>query len=273
MENIGALNGPRPELVGAEPVPPPAPAPAQVSIPNDAEGLAAQIDRHHAMLGKANRFEILGLTPAASRNDVKTAFLNQAKIFHPDRLPPALAQLAPKITAVFEAVREAYETLYDDVRRAEYVQQLAKAAAPAPKPVPKSPSGEGAAESARRAEALLRKRDFRGAEEAFAQADATEPSAAHKAAQAWAIYLDPTRKTELARAKQMMQDAIKADPRCDRAHYQLGVIARVEGDLDRAERFFREAISANPRHLEANQEIRLIEMRKAKGKKGGLFGR
>jgi curved DNA-binding protein CbpA len=273
MENIGALNGPRPELEGAAPVTPPAPAPVQATVPSDAADLAAQIDRHHAMLGKATHFEILGITPAASRNDVKAAFLNQAKVFHPDRLPPALAHLAPKITAVFEAVREAYELLYDDLRRAQYVQQLQQAAAPAPKPVATNPGKEGAAEAARRGEALLRKRDFRGAEEAFAEADDAEPSAAHKAARAWAIYLDPSRKAEIARAKQMMQDAIKADPSCDRAHYQLGVISRVEGDLERAERHFREAISANPRHLEANQEIRLIEMRKAKAKKGGLFGR
>jgi curved DNA-binding protein CbpA len=271
MENIGALNGPRPEPEAAAPTPAPQPV-APPTVPNDANELAARIEQHHARLGKANRFELLGLTPQASRNDVKAAFLNLAKVFHPDRLPPSLAHLSPKITAVFESVRESYEHLYDDARRADYARSLQKPAAPAPKPVQRTAGGESAAEAARRGEALLRKRDFHGAEEAFAQADATEPNAAHRAAQAWALYLDPTRKSELARAKQMMTEAIKADPQCDRAHYQLGVIARVEGDLDRAERFFREALNANPRHLEANQEIRLIEMRKAKSKKG-LFGR
>jgi Tfp pilus assembly protein PilF len=69
-----------------------------------------------------------------------------------------------------------------------------------------------------------------------------------------------------------MIDAVKLDPNCDRAHYQLGVIARVEGDMDRAEKHFRDAVRANPKHLEANQEIRLIEMRKKKdGKKGSFF--
>ena len=34
--------------------------------------------------------------------------------------------------------------------------------------------------------------------------------------------------------------------------------------MDRAERHFREAVRANPKHLEANQELRLIEMRKKK---------
>jgi Tfp pilus assembly protein PilF len=74
--------------------------------------------------------------------------------------------------------------------------------------------------------------------------------------------MDPARKAEIPKAKQMMADAIKADPNCDRAHYQLGVIARVEGDMERAERYFREAARVNPKHLEANQELRLIEMRK-----------
>ncbi len=75
----------------------------------------------------------------------------------------------------------------------------------------------------------------------------------------------------------MMQKAITLDAKCDRAQYQLGVIARVEGDMDRAEKHFREAVRVNPRHLEASQEIRLIEMRRKKekesGKKGGgIFG-
>ncbi|HEX9507190.1 MAG TPA: tetratricopeptide repeat protein, partial [Myxococcales bacterium] len=55
------------------------------------------------------------------------------------------------------------------------------------------------------------------------------------------------------------------DPACDRAHYQLGVICRVEGAKDKAEKHFREALRANPKHLDASQELQLIEMRKKKG--------
>ena len=62
----------------------------------------------------------------------------------------------------------------------------------------------------------------------------------------------------------MLSQALRIDPNCDRAHYQFGVIARVEGDVDRAEKYFREAVRVNPKHLEANQELRLIEMRKKK---------
>jgi hypothetical protein len=43
--------------------------------------------------------------------------------------------------------------------------------------------------------------------------------------------------------------------------------------MDRAEHHFREAVRVNPRHLEATQEIRLIEMRKKKAGKSGFFSR
>ena len=87
--------------------------------------------------------------------------------------------------------------------------------------------------------------------------------------------MDPARKPEGGNARAMMQKALTIDPNCDRAHYQLGVIARVEGDMARAEKHFREAVRVNPRHLEASQELRLIDMRRKKetGKKGGgIFG-
>jgi len=108
----------------------------------------------------------------------------------------------------------------------------------------------------------MRRREYAQAETLFRQAYEADPRPATLAAAAWAIYMDPTRRSDGPRARAMMVDALKADPDCDRAHYQLGVIARVEGDVDRAERHFREAVRSNPRHLEAAQELRLLEMRR-----------
>ena len=123
-------------------------------------------------------------------------------------------------------------------------------------------------------EVFFRKRDFAAAVDHYERAYNGDPKGLYLAARAWAIYMDPQRKAEVPKAKQLMVEALKLDPNCDRAHYQLGVIARVENDMDRAERHFREAVRANPKHLEANQELRLIEMRKKNPpppKKGGLF--
>jgi curved DNA-binding protein CbpA len=257
----------------------PAAAPTSPGVPaplSDEQQLAQQIEKRYADV-QANRdhFTTLGLPigPDVKREQVKTSFLGLAKRFHPDRLPPALSALAPKMTAVFEAIRDAYEVLYDDTKRAAYLQDLrSKASAQAAKPA----GGVDSNDLFKMGEVLFRKRDFAAAADHFERAYSAEPKAVYLAARAWAIYMDPQRKADIPKTKQMMAEALKRDPNCDRAHYQLGVIARVEGDMARAERHFREAVRANPKHLEANQELRLIEMRKKNPlpKKGGsgLFG-
>jgi tetratricopeptide (TPR) repeat protein len=278
MENMGAL-GTRPEApvsaVPAAPAPSAEPTPAvAAAAPLGAEdaGLAQHIEKRYAEIqGKRDHFAILGITPETPREQVKAAFLSLAKVFHPDRLPASLPHLAPKITSVFESIREAYEILYDEAKRTAYLEGLKKAAAPKPPPASTapgvSPAGRGASASNpgdlfKMGEVFFRKRDFVAAADHFDRANTLEPKALYQAALAWTIYMDPQRKAEMPKAKQMMADAVKADAACDRAHYQLGVIARVEGDMEKAERHFRDAVKANPKHLEANQELRLIEMRK-----------
>jgi tetratricopeptide (TPR) repeat protein len=259
---------------------PPLAAPSRPSaaapVPTPAEAqLAAQIETRAEAGKKKDHYATLGITPQATRDQVKAAFLGLAKTFHPDRLPPSLPHLKQKISTVFEAIREAYETLYDDNRRTAYTATLAAAKAKANQAAGASP--QQATDLFKMGEVFFKKRDYKQAEDHFARAHASDQGANSLAAQAWAIYMDPARKAESANARAMMQKALALDAKCDRALYQLGVIARVEGDMDRAEKYFREAVRVNPRHLEASQEIRLIEMRRKKekdsGKKGGgLFG-
>ena len=233
-----------------------------VSIPTppprsleDAE-LADSIEARHAALSRdPDRFAVLGLSPEAGRDDVKRAFIALAKVLHPDRLPRSLHLLHPKAARVFDAIREAQEFLLDDLRRAEHATRSRGGPAPASDPA-------AAAEALVAGEMAMRRREYAQAEAFFREAHETDPRPATLAAAAWAIYMDPSRRSEGQRARTMMVDALKADPDCDRAHYQLGVIARVEGDADRAERHFREAVRSNPRHLEAAQELRLLEMRR-----------
>ena len=237
------------EPVASIPTPPPR------SL-EDAE-LADAIEARHATLTRdPDRFAVLGLSPDAGRDDVKRAFIELAKAFHPDRLPRSLQMLRPKAARVFDAIREAQEFLLDDVRRAEHAALHVQGGAA------RSSDPAAAAEALVAGEMAMRRREYAQAEALFRQAHEADPRPATLAAAAWAIYMDPSRRAEAAGARAMMVDALKADPDCDRAHYQLGVIARVEGDVDRAEKHFREAVRSNPRHLEAAQELRLLEMRR-----------
>ncbi|HZJ52612.1 MAG TPA: DnaJ domain-containing protein, partial [Myxococcaceae bacterium] len=236
------------EPVASIPTPPPR------SL-EDAELSEAIEARHAALTRDPDRFAVLGLSPDAGRDDVKRAFIELAKAFHPDRLPRSLQLLHPKAARVFDAIREAQEFLLDDVRRAEHAARARGTAAP-----PSDPAA--AAEALVAGEMAMRKREYGQAEALFRQAYEADPRPATLAAAAWAIYMDPSRRAEAQSARAMMVEALKADPDCDRAHYQLGVIARVEGDAGRAEKHFREAVRSNPRHLEAAQELRLLEMRR-----------
>jgi curved DNA-binding protein CbpA len=294
MENMGVLSARTPSMVSAAPpmsepsvtVPPPPAAAIEAPKPDEAR-LAQQIEQRYADIqAKRDHFFVLGVPQDVSRDQVKSAFLSLAKVFHPDRLPLSIPHMSQKMTSVFEAIREAYEVLYDDARRKAYQQTLQtqqalpKQTAQTTAAIASSSPGARAAgrpdsspdDLYKMGEVFFRKRDFTTASDHYERAYSLDPKPLYMSARAWAIYMDPARKAEMAKAKQMMADAVRADPNCDRAHYQLGVIARVEGDMDRAERHFREAVRANSKHLEANQELRLIEMRKKNPpKKGGFF--
>jgi curved DNA-binding protein CbpA len=243
----------------------PAPAPPSPAAPSaDEMELLASLERKfHQIETHVDCFALLGVPRTATDDEVKAAFLDLAKVFHPDRLPGSLHHLLPKMRAVFESVREAYGTLQSESSRAIYEAGLGSEAPP--KESSLNPAEE-AAEAFKRGEILFRKRDYPGAEFEYHRAYLLDAKANYLAAEAWAIHLNPERREKAPVAKQMMVEASKKDPNCERAQYQLGVIARVEGDIDRAEKHFREAVRLNSKHLEARQELRLIEMRKKKGR-------
>jgi lipoprotein NlpI len=58
---------------------------------------------------------------------------------------------------------------------------------------------------------------------------------------------------------------------CGRAYYYLGVCLKEEKDIDRAYNMFRKAKELDPRLLDAEREMRLINMRREKEKGGGGF--
>lgn len=264
MENLGMPLRPEPVRPSeperaAEP-----PSSASTQEPAALE-LAAAIERRHQQLSEPRtHFEVLGLPRGADRDAVKGAFLALVKQFHPDRLPPSMGHLAGKLNAIFEQLREAQEVLSDEVRRAVYIHGLEEA----DRKARAMAEGGGPAQAAdlfRQGEVALRRRDLRTAEALYEKAHGLDPKPLYLAAQGWAIYLDTSRKGEVERAKSLIASALKADPRCDRAAYQLGVIAKVEGDVERAQRHFREAIRLNEKHLEAQQELRLIDLRRGRG--------
>ncbi|OIT37307.1 PREDICTED: chaperone protein dnaJ 72 [Nicotiana attenuata] len=67
-----------------------------------------------------DNYKILGLTRSASKEDIKQAFRKLAMEFHPDKHAHSPQQLKENATLKFKQVSEAYETLIDDRKRADY---------------------------------------------------------------------------------------------------------------------------------------------------------
>ncbi|MEQ1915559.1 MAG: DnaJ domain-containing protein, partial [Gallionella sp.] len=63
-------------------------------------------------------YNILGVAPNASNDDIKKRYRSLAMRFHPDRNSEEGAE------ARFNAIQQAYEVLTDTKRRAEYDQQM-----------------------------------------------------------------------------------------------------------------------------------------------------
>jgi predicted Ser/Thr protein kinase len=105
--------------------PPPAAAPPPPSAsPRTTEetlALRKEILEAHAGLKTRTHFEVLGLPRASGAAQVKNAYFQIFRRFHPDlRLDPKLRDLARQIEAVSARVEEAYQVLIDPASRSRY---------------------------------------------------------------------------------------------------------------------------------------------------------
>ena len=258
MRNMGVGPFSRPANTPS-PAEPTSRAPAPGSPPRVNPG-SPEAELRDALLKIAPRakerdyFIRLGLSETATRDDVKKAFLTLAKQFHPDRFSaPALADLAEMVKDFFTSVNEAYETLSDDRRRAEYLSQGRGGA--------RAASAESAKIDFQKGEACLRTRDWSRARGFFEAAVRGDPRAEYMAALAYVYVADPNRK-DRTKARLLLEGAMK-DPTCDRAFYVAGILARDEKDEVKAERLFRQAVQINGKNSDAVRELRSIEARRS----------
>ena len=92
-----------------------------------AEKIAEDVSRLIHFFSSADYYEVLGVTLRSSAGEIKSAYYQLAKKYHPDRFrQPEQAELKSKVEALFAKVTEAYETLSDTPKRALYDDRLRK---------------------------------------------------------------------------------------------------------------------------------------------------
>jgi tetratricopeptide (TPR) repeat protein len=253
------------------------PPPQNGAASSPSSGLAELVMRRDAILERASLidredyFAILGVPRDVKDAELQSAYFALAKTWHTDRLPAALSEVRETATRVFARMTEAFETLSDPERRAQYVTTLV------------SPSGKSrvvpddeaeriqsvleAASNFRKAEILLKKNDLAAAEKLARAAREADPDQADYIALHVSIIAlgraDPTADvsdliTELSAA--LLQDA-----RNERAYFTRATLHRRAGRFDLAIADFRKVAEINPKNVDAVREVRLYEMRRQSG--------
>ena len=93
------------------------------------DGLGAEqvkrIDEFFASLDKRNAFELLEVSRQADAKEIRRAYFKLSKEFHPDRFyGQVVGEHAKRLSAIFQAVKAAFELLTDEQRRAAYIDSL-----------------------------------------------------------------------------------------------------------------------------------------------------
>lgn len=200
-----------------------------------------------------SHWEVLGLKWNASAAEAKAAFLEKAKVFHPDRYPgKRLGSYRARLERVFRRIAEARDVLTDEARRAAYARTSAPAEEFARMEARKLEDERRATERrarlarqnplvahasrvqdlAARGKAALAAGNFQAAANDLLLAQGMEPRNAELAA----LAAEAKRKAGVARAG---------------GQYEKGLEAEARGSWSTALSLFREALESDPAHARA----------------------
>jgi curved DNA-binding protein CbpA len=232
--------------------------------PGAPAALRTQIEELAAKLGTASHFELLAVAESASAEEIGAACMRLVRQLHPDRLASwGLPDLVDKASAVVARLNEASAVLTDPKRRAEYL------GARSGKPAESGQSILAAEEVFQKGVVYLRKADHARAIESFAaamKASPLEPS--YKVHWVWARFEGAAPgggKDSLAReGLRAVDEALKERPKFPAAHYWAGMLHKHLGDATKAEACFRTALGQQKSFLEAERELRVLEMRRSR---------
>lgn len=243
--------------------PPPAAVPERPSV--EAQALTKEIEALRKTIDDKNYFELLGATQDATPRDLRSRYTDLVRKYHPDRLTQAglSAEVLDHAATISSKLNDAYQTLTDGDRRAEYMKLVGD------RRIQGRANKVGLVEEAekkfRMAQILIKKRDFAAAREMLNFSTESVPNDGRfKAYLAWALWLDPNLLQDVVapRVTDLLKDAVRLAPDDPDANYFLGSVFKVTGDINGAARHFKRVVKLDRNHVEATRELRLMHMRK-----------
>ena len=237
-------------------------SPGQLTAEQNA--LKSKILERADQITSQDYFQMLGLERDASPEAVQKAFFGLAKVWHPDRLPPALVDVKDACSKVFTHITEAHATLMDPSKRQDYMTLLKDGGA-TPDDQAKIQAILEAATEFQKAEFLLKRSmsDPQAYEIVKRCVALDSEQADYLATLAW---LDAQKPEWLSREKTLekvllLDRCVARNPNCERAYFYRGLLYKRAEEPSKALKDFKKASELNPRNLDAMREVRLHHMR------------
>jgi curved DNA-binding protein CbpA/CheY-like chemotaxis protein len=220
-------------------------------------------------LVNASHYEVLGVPPAASAAQIKSAWLSAAKKYHSDAFSGLDLGSARRVAEdLFARVNEANSVLSDANRRADYDVYLDRKAKGLPTDVGAILRAENVFQ---RGEALFKAGRWEEAEVQFREAISLNDSEAEfHAFLGMAMF---RRNGKPVEAIAQVEKALRMDPRLRSGTIFLSQIHASQGDAERARSLLRKAIEKDPDFVQAKDELRRLKSKPAGEAKGGFLSR
>ena len=198
----------------------------KASVGNDqAEALLREIAEKFERLEDLDCYALLGVVPNAEASDIKRAYHQAAKSYHPDALARSGldAETREKANKVFAEIGKAHALLSDPERRSDYD------AVRATRDTDLDANRLAQAETLfRKADILLRQGNFKGALEFLQPAvDLWPEECTYQSALGWALYKKPPSEPEAA--LEHLERAQRIDPNDAETEFRLGIVRRSLG--------------------------------------------
>jgi len=240
--------------------PKPAAPPAQNTGPlaGVASTQTAALQAAITKIEKLNHFDVLGLKKDANASQVKVAYLQLVKAFHPDTTPAdADPQVRPLREKIFARINDANTVLSEESTRKTYLEELES-------------GGDEKVDMARifQAEELFTKACITAKARKYADAivmfkQAIQLNDTEAEFHAWLAFSEfmaaPDKKTALGPALQGIEKALKLLPRCSPAAQFAGQMYKLLGDNANATKWLKKALELDPKNVEADRELRYMK--------------
>lgn len=202
-----------------------------------------QIRESYQKMGAQNYYELLGVPMHATREEIKRVYYRLAKAYHPDRhFEKSMQEVKKELEALFVKIKEAYDILNSDPKRASYNESLSKPQRRSePKPFRVEKQAEGSFQEGREA---YEAKDYKRAVDLFETAARLVPeNPLYFGYLGKALLHFPER---IRRAEMALRQALMLNPNEVEYYTDLARIYEAQGLIRRAVKEYEEALKRAP---------------------------